>query len=211
LVLPGFLADDRTTIGLRFHLRWLGYKTHGWQLGRNVGPTKQIVEGMRRTLDALATEHEQRVSVIGWSLGGVYARELARDAPDQVRQVISLGSPFRLTSLDQTRTGRVYERLRPRHEERYQVPPYAARDDPLPVPSSAFYTRTDGIVAWRTCVQMVGAQAENIEVRGAHCGLGHNAAAAYAIGDRLAQREGEWRPFRPPAALRYLFPHPIDG
>jgi pimeloyl-ACP methyl ester carboxylesterase len=211
LVLPGFLADDRSTVLLRCHLRSLGYATHGWHLGRNVGPTKEIVDGMRRSLDALVDEHGRRVSLIGWSLGGVYARELARVAPGEVRQAITLGSPFRLTSLGQTRTGRLYERYRPRHEARYQVPPYTAGHDPLTVPSTAFYTRTDGIVAWQTCVQPVGPISENIEVRGSHCGLGHNPGVAFAISDRLAQPDGEWQAFTPPGALRYLFPRPVDG
>jgi pimeloyl-ACP methyl ester carboxylesterase len=211
LVLPGFLADDRSTVLLRCHLRSLGYATHGWQLGRNVGPTRKIVEGMRRGLDAVTDGHGQQVSLIGWSLGGVYARELARVASDQIRQAITLGSPFRLTSLGQTRTGRLYQRYRPRHEPRYQVPPYTAGHDPLTMPSSAIYTRADGIVAWQTCVQPVGPISENIEVRGSHCGLGHNPAVVYAIGDRLAQPEGAWKPFKAPGPLRYLYPRPVDG
>jgi pimeloyl-ACP methyl ester carboxylesterase len=211
LVLPGFLADDRSTFGLRRLLRGLGYAIQGWQLGRNVGPTRETIVGMRRCLDAMVDEHGQPVSVIGWSLGGVYARELGREVPEQIRQVISLASPFRLTNLQQTRTGRLYEHYRPRHEPRYQVPPYTAGHDPLGVPSTAFYTRSDGIVAWQTCVQQVGPIAENIEVRGSHCSLGQHSAVAYAIGDRLAQPEGEWRRFKPPCALRYLYPPPVDG
>jgi pimeloyl-ACP methyl ester carboxylesterase len=211
LVLPGFLADDHSTFGLRRLLRDLSYAPHGWKLGRNVGPTKEIVAGMRRRLDTLVDEHGARVSVIGWSLGGVYARELARDVPDQIRQVISLGSPFRLTNLEQTRTGRLYQYYRPRHEPRFQVPPYTAGPQPLTVPSTAVYSRSDGIVAWPTCVQPVGPISENIEVRASHCSLGQHPAVAYAIGDRLAQPDGEWRPFQPPCALRYLFPTPVDG
>jgi pimeloyl-ACP methyl ester carboxylesterase len=211
LVLPGFLADDCSTLGLRWHLRNLGYTTHGWDLGRNVGPTREIVAGMRQCLDSLADEHGEKISLIGWSLGGIYAREMARDVPEEVRQVITLASPFRLTNLAQTRTGRLYQYYRPRHEPRYQVPPYAASHRPLAVPSTAIYTRNDGIVAWSTCVQPVGPIAENIEVRGSHCSLGHNVGVAFAVGDRLAQPEGEWQPFKPPAALRYLYPTPVDG
>jgi pimeloyl-ACP methyl ester carboxylesterase len=211
LVLPGFLADDATTVLLRCHLRSLGYATRGWHLGRNIGPTPAIIRGMRQSLDDLTDEHGRRVSVIGWSLGGVYARELARVAPDQIRQAVTLGSPFRLTSLGQTRTARLYARYRPRHEPRYQVPPYTVTDDPLSVPSTAIYTRGDGIVAWQTCVQPAGPLRENIEVRGSHCGLGHNPAVAYAVGDRLAQPEGAWEPFKAPRPLRYLYPRPVDG
>jgi len=211
LVLPGFLADDCSTFGLRWHLRNLGYATHGWDLGRNVGPTREIVSGMRHCLDALADEYGEKISLVGWSLGGIYARELARDVPSEVRQVITLASPFRLTNLAQTRTGLLYQRYRPRHEPRYQVPPYSSSHEPLTVPSSAVYTRSDGIVAWQTCVQPIDAISENIEVRGSHCSLGHHVAVAYAVGDRLAQPEGEWEPFKPPGALRYLYPTPVDG
>ena len=140
LVLPGFLADDCSTLGLRWHLRNLGYTTHGWDLGRNVGPTREIVAGMRQCLDSLADEYGEKISLVGWSLGGIYAREMAREVPEEVRQVITLASPFRLTNLAQTRTGRLYQYYRPRHEPRYQVPPYAASHRPLAVPSTAITT-----------------------------------------------------------------------
>jgi hypothetical protein len=211
LILPGFLVDDRATLALRWHLRRCGYEPHGWNLGLNVGPTKEIIDGIRRTLGELATEHDRAVSLIGWSLGGVYARELARIAPDEVRQVITLASPYRLTDLHQTRACRLYTHYSGRHDERYRIPPYRCDTGPLPVPSTAIYSRDDGIVPWRTCVQPVGPITENIEVHGSHCGLGHNAAAVYAVGDRLAQPEHHWQPFDPPGVLRYLYPPPVDG
>jgi pimeloyl-ACP methyl ester carboxylesterase len=210
-VLPGFLGDDTTTLTLRWYLRRIGYQPHGWRLGRNVGPTKEVVRGIRDTLDHLAEEKNERVSVIGWSLGGVYARELGRTAADEVRQVITLASPFRLTDLKQTRTSRLYAHYSDRHDIRYRVPPYRVADEPLPVPSTAVYSRTDGIVSWRTCVQETSETAENIEVFGSHCGLGHNAAVIYAVVDRLAQPLGEWQPFKPPPPLRVLYPRPVTG
>ena len=80
----------------------------------------------------------------------------------------------------------------------------------LEVPSSAVYTRTDGVVAWRDCIQPAGPLSENIEVVGSHCGLGHHPAVIYAVSDRLARPEGEWAPFRPPGGLRWLFPRPVE-
>jgi pimeloyl-ACP methyl ester carboxylesterase len=206
LVLPGFMADDRTTISLRRHLRRRGYVVRGWQLGRNIGPTTQAIEGMRRTVEELATTTGRSVSLVGWSLGGMYARELARLLPDAVRQVVSLGSPMRLNSVSQTNTDVMYGRYRHLHDARYRTADGRYVDRPLAVPSSSIYTRTDGIVPWRACLQPEGARSENIEVRGSHCGLGHNVAAVLAIDDRLAQAEGAWRRFQPPPALRAMYP-----
>jgi pimeloyl-ACP methyl ester carboxylesterase len=206
LVLPGFLADDRSTVALRSHLRRIGYPTRGWRLGRNTGPTRAVIDGMRRTIDALAAEHERTITVVGWSLGGVYARALARHHAGCIRQVITLGSPLQLARLDQTRTERMYRLYQPSHDEQYRMTTYSFVDEPLSVPATSIYTRTDGIVPWQTCLQPSGPLRENIEVYGSHCGLGHNAAAVYAIGDRLAQPEGAWRPFKPAAPIRYLYP-----
>jgi pimeloyl-ACP methyl ester carboxylesterase len=211
LVLPGFMADDRSTAALRFHLRRLGYVTHGWRLGRNIGPTKAALDGMTNLVDDLVDRNGRKVSIVGWSLGGVYARELARRQPALVRTVITLGSPFRLTDARQTRTARMYGRYQPWHLPDYQPPTYVPPDGPLAMPSTAVYTRTDGIVAWRACVQDVGPQRENIEVFGSHCGLGHNPAVVYAVTDRLARAEGDWAPFKPPTPLRRLFPRPVEA
>jgi pimeloyl-ACP methyl ester carboxylesterase len=150
------------------------------------------------------------VSVVGWSLGGIYARELARAYPELVRQVITLGCPFRLRDEDSSSADRLYKRLAPR------VDPFPGRDqrehdrDPVPVPTTSIYTRTDGVVRWHACIDEVGPTSENIEVRGTHAGLGFNAAALWAISDRLAQPEGEWRSFRRPAGLAHLFPRPAS-
>lgn len=183
LVLPGYLASDLSTVPLRGMLGRLGYQALGWRLGRNVGPTDAVVDGLTRAVDEIGEAHGRPLSIVGWSLGGVFGRELARRYPDRVRQVISLGSPFGALSLSA---------------------------DPLTVPSTAVYTRSDGIVAWQTTVQPTDERSENVEVRGSHCGLGVNPAAIFAIADRLAQREGRWAPFRPPLALRRWYPRPQE-
>ena len=207
LVLPGLLAGDGSTWPLRRILRRLGYRVHGWRLGRNIGPTAKAVAGMGEQLDDLHRRYRTPVSVIGWSLGGIYARGMARRRPLAVRQVITLGSPFRLTDHNQTRAGAAFQRFSHLHVERAAVP-FELETGPLPVPATSIYSRYDGIVAWQACLDLRSPRAENISVIGSHFGYGHNPAVIWAVADRLAQPSGEWAPFRPPAALRPLFPRP---
>ncbi len=205
LVLPGLLADDGSTWALRRILRDLGYRVHGWRLGRNIGPTAEALAGMGERLGDLHTRYGTAVSVIGWSLGGIYARAMARRSPSSVRQVITLGTPFRLTHRNQTRAAAAFNRFSHLHVERAKVP-LELETEALPVPATSIYSRYDGVVAWQACLDLRSSQAENIAVVGSHLGYGHNPAVIWAIADRLAQPDGEWTPFRPPAALRPLFP-----
>jgi pimeloyl-ACP methyl ester carboxylesterase len=207
LVLPGLMAGDSSTRPLRGVLRRLGYHVHGWRLGRNIGPTAQAVNGMRARLDDLSERHGRPVSVLGWSLGGIFARELARRSPHAVRQVITLGSPFRLARHNQSRAHRVFERYSHLHVERWELP-LEHGSGPLEVPATSIYSKLDGIVAWRACLDEPGPRAENIAILGSHFGLGHHPAVIWAVADRLAQPEGEWEPFRAPTLLRAAFPRP---
>ncbi len=209
LVLPGFTASDRSTGPLRTTLRGKGYWVHGWRLGTNVGPQPRIVEGIERRLVHLHRRHGRRVSLVGWSLGGVYARELARRHPESVRQVITLGSPFRLRLGDRGRGSALYDAVAPRDDPFLSARAPEYERPTLTVPSTSIYTRTDGVVRWHTCLEEVGSERENIEVFGTHTGLGSNIAAVLAVADRLAQPEGEWAPFRPPGVLRMLYPRPV--
>jgi pimeloyl-ACP methyl ester carboxylesterase len=190
-------------------LRRLGYRVHGWRLGRNVGPTAECVAGLRECLRGLHERYDRPVSLIGWSLGGIFARELAREAPDSVRQVITLGSPFRLTRTSQSRAHRVFERFSHLHVARATLP--LERDDkPLRVAATSIYSRLDGIVAWQACLDRPGPRSENIAVLASHLGIGNHPAAIYAVADRLAQPPGTWSPFRPPRVLRVAFPRPDE-
>ncbi|HEY8120016.1 MAG TPA: alpha/beta fold hydrolase [Myxococcota bacterium] len=166
LVLPGYLASDVSTRILRAFLRDRGYATHGWGLGRNRGPNASLLGALRARLTALSGGG--RVSLVGWSLGGVFARELAKAEPERVRTVITLGSPF---------GARAEHRAAP------------------PVPATAIYSKSDGIVPWESCRELPGARTENIELVGSHCGLGVHPLALFAIADRLAQPERAWKPF----------------
>lgn len=179
LVLPGLMASDLSTRALRTWLRRLGYPVVGWALGRNRGRGQQFDE-LPRLLDRLAAEHGTAVSIVGQSLGGIYARRLAVRAPHQVRQVISLGSPFAASGVDRA----------------------------LPVPSTAVYSRSDGVVDWRMCRQQPGPTSENVAVRASHLGMGHDPAVLWLVADRLAQPRHGWQPFSRPTRLGLgaLFP-----
>jgi pimeloyl-ACP methyl ester carboxylesterase len=210
LVLPGLLASDLSTRVLRTWLGRLGYPVVGWALGRNRGPTEEVVSELPLLVDRLAREHGTSVSIVGWSLGGIYARRLARRAPRQVRQVISLGSPFALTDrpVDGSPGARVYQRLAPGHGGRRLHASRGSLARPLPVPSTAVYSRWDGVVDWRACRQEPGPTSENIAVRSSHLGMGHDPAVLWVVADRLAQPRNEWRPFERPTrfGLGTLFP-----
>lgn len=210
LVLPGFTASDMSTVPLRSTLQAQGYWVHGWRLGRNLGPTKHIVRGLQARLDELHDRHDAKVSLVGWSLGGIYARRLALGSPDKVRQVITMGSPFRLNEGDRSAASGLYDRLRHAHVEGDDQMLGATRGVELPVPTTAIYTKSDGVVRWWQCIESVGDRRENIEVRGSHSGLGYNPAVIHAVSDRLGRPIDDWRPFRPPPGFGFAYPEPAD-
>jgi len=206
LVLPGLLASDLSTALLRRFLRSLGYVVRGWDLGRNLGPTEAVLDGLPRVLAALAEDTGGPVSVVGWSLGGIYARELARERPGQVRQVITLASPFALTDPRQSRAEGAYRRRSRLHAGGERVPTREQVARPISVPSTAVYSRRDGIISWQACIEPETAQHENVEVRCGHLGFGTDPATWWLLADRLAVPAGWWRRFRPPRPLRPLYP-----
>jgi pimeloyl-ACP methyl ester carboxylesterase len=141
------------------------------------------------------------VSLIGHSLGGIYAREIARAAPEHVRRVITVGSPFG-GDLKSNVVWPMYESITGTRIKRIPPEVLDRMNDPLPVPSTAIYSRSDGVVAWHSCIDEEAADAENIQVPGSHIGLLHNPATLYVIADRLAQAPGVHEPFSPPTWLR---------
>ncbi len=196
LVFPGLAASDMSTAVLRRYLGDRGYGAHRWRQGRNLGPRPGVLAGCRDRVLDLQQRYGRKVSLIGWSLGGIYARETAKIVPDAVRSVITLGTPF-TGHPKATNAWRVYEMASGEQVEAH------GRDWPdlgtaPPVPTTSIYSRTDGIVAWQCSVQAPSATTatENIEVSSAsHVGLGVNPAVLYAVADRLAQPEGAWQPF----------------
>lgn len=207
MVLPGFATGDSMTGLLRQCLKMQGYDVHPMDLGwnfdhRTVGQNGEHIAERIRTV---RTATGRKVSLVGWSLGGVIAREAARRDPDDLRQVISLGSPFsgdpratNLQSLYQFATGNDLssDKMRERYDNGARV---------LPIPSTAVFSRTDGITAWENCVGDRDAINENVEVVSSHFGFVTNPAVFKIVADRLAQPEGNWQPFVPRTPLSSVY------
>jgi pimeloyl-ACP methyl ester carboxylesterase len=207
LTLPGFLASDLSMAPMRRYLTELGYSTHAWRMGRNTGGVVKMRGALRDRLREVSADTGRKVSIVGWSLGGVYARDLALQAPELVRYVVTLGSPF-ANDVRATNATRLYEALSGERVDQYSELSNAIAGD-LPVPTSAIYSKADGVVNWRTARLRPAATAENIEVYFAsHVGLGVNPAALWAVADRLAQAEGHFHQFRRsgPFAIAYAPP-----
>ena len=197
LVLPGFSADDRSTHWLRRYLSYLGYDSIEWGLGHNLGyrTLGQSEERLRRRVKSFSASSGRKISLVGWSLGGVMARHMARDLPDCVRQVVTLGAPF---TGDPTATN-----IRPLYEllsgedldSSHSRKAWRANRAAPPVRTTSIFSKSDGVTAWQNCIEIETEFAENIEVVGSHMGLPHNAMALYAVADRLAQPEVGWQPY----------------
>ncbi len=192
---PGLSASDASTIPLRRYIGSLGYETQGWSQGFNFGPRAGVLESAKRQVQQACDASGRKVSLLGWSLGGVYARELAKEMPECVRCVITLGTPF-AGPPKSTNAWRIYEltsgRNIDREAEQYNLP------QAPPVPTTSIWSRSDGIVAWQGSFQQPAGHnphTENIEVVASHIGIGMNPSAWWAVADRLAQPEGGWAPF----------------
>lgn len=198
LVIPGFTTGDRSTVVLRNFLSDLGYLPCGWKQGVNFGIRPDAFEGLSRLLDKLSEQYECRVSLVGQSLGGIYARELAKLMPDRVRQVITLGSPFNDPEGTASNVTHLYKMFNPDHKDKSSQ--YRGEDWDIaaapPVPTTAIYSKWDGICHWRACLQYGGHdRIENIEVASSHTGMGVNAQTLFVVADRLSQRRYSWEPF----------------
>lgn len=199
LVLPGFMASDISTSYLRRFLTGQGYKVYPWTLGRNFGP-QVMGEDFCHITDHIENiahlNDDRKISIVGQSLGGVLAREIAKLDPDVVRQVISLGSPF-AGPPESTAAWPLYKRIN--HDDIHQAPfkelLSTLAEPPEGVPSTSIFSKTDGVVHWSASLEAPGPLTDNIEVRAAHCGMGFNAPTLYAVADRLALPEGQWTPF----------------
>jgi pimeloyl-ACP methyl ester carboxylesterase len=208
-LLPGFMADSQSTAVLGRWLNELGYTVIPWGFGRNLGPRGLLMERLLATVGDLAQKHGQQISLIGQSLGGVLAREIAKEIPKQIRQVISLGSPFR-----QTENGtappvmRLFELATgtKTHDLKRQMGDISR---PASVPSTAIYSRTDGIADWKTCIEEETPFTDNVEVFASHCGMGFNPSIYYVIGDRLAQPADKWGKFERSGVRCLIYPDAV--
>jgi pimeloyl-ACP methyl ester carboxylesterase len=207
LALPGFLASDLSMVPMRRYLSELGYDAHAWRMGRNTGGIARIRSALLERLAEIHASSGRKVSIIGWSLGGVYARDLALRAPEMVRYVVTLSSPF-ANDVRATNATWLYEALSGEKVGKDPELQGAIAGD-LPVPTSSIYSKADGVVNWRTCRLRPSDTAENIEVHlASHVGIGVNPAALWAVADRLAQAEGQFHQFdrSGPFAIAYAPP-----
>ncbi len=174
LVVTGWCGSNVATVPLRTALRLLGHQVHTPPPFAMQRTPKQVVQVLVDKVDELYERYHDKVSLIGWSVGGAFARMAAFQTPGRVRQVINLAAPL---------DGPWYPKDRK----------YAAGT--LPVPSTAVYSRTDGFVEWRRVIQEPGPQVENVEVISSHFGMANNPMTLHLIADRLAQPKGVWAPY----------------
>jgi pimeloyl-ACP methyl ester carboxylesterase len=198
LVLPGFATSDQATAPLRAALRRAGFQAHGWELGSNRGSSSQTVERTTAHLCSLCERSGQPVSIIGHSAGGMLGRAIARRTPELVRQVITVGSPFRFRRGDRSTVSAIAELVRDPNARPLSKRPREEHRPPLPVPTTAIYSRSDGIVDWRSCIEAVGDHRENVEVRSSHAGLMHHPAVLVVILDRCPSVPASGRRSCPP-------------
>jgi triacylglycerol esterase/lipase EstA (alpha/beta hydrolase family) len=195
VIFPGLGADGSSVAPLRAHCRSLGYDAFDWGQGFNTGPQGDLDAWLQnlksQVLDRLAG-HSQPATLIGWSLGGLYARELGKLMAPQIRQVITIGTPFNAEA-DHTNVGWLFRLLSGRSSG---IDPALSRRllTPPPLRTTSIYSRSDGVVAWQTCCHATPSSlAHDIEVDGSHIGLGWNRDVLSVVADRLAQPAGPWR------------------
>jgi pimeloyl-ACP methyl ester carboxylesterase len=197
VVYPGLGAGALTTSQLRSHLKSCNFEVHDWDLGVNTGPDGVLHEwlpGLAERVCALHAKYERKVSLVGWSLGGIYAREIAKCCPDAVRQVITLATPHNALG-DANHAGTIFKflggdtsQLTPELQQRLSERP--------PVPVTSIYSKSDGLVCWRGCLEQSAPDAENIAVHASHLGMPTHPDVLRIVANRLAQPEGRWRPYR---------------
>ena len=199
VVFPGLGTADGSTHFVRTFLGNIGYKVYPWGFGRNLGPKDgmdKFVTDMVERIRAISLAHGgAKVSLIGWSLGGLYVREIAKREPDLVRQVITLGTPFKMYP-ESINVTALYELLNKdkTHRDSKMVEHLGIRPG---VPFTSIYSKTDGVVHWKCSIEEESNISENIEIPGAsHMGLSHNPISLHILANRLSQPIDEWQHYR---------------
>lgn len=205
LLLPGFMADEATLFALKYFLRSRGYDVQTWGFGRNVGFQTRHAQALEQKIRWLHHKSGRRVSLVGWSLGGVFALYGAHQAPECVRCVITLGSPVSVDPEGSKSPALVKALYRliahPMGPDAHTMQPRAKKlreRKRLPVPMSCLYSLSDGVVPpQEATINGDPALHQNIRVAGSHSGLGFNAMVLAIVAERLAQPEGQWQRFKP--------------
>ena len=208
IFLPGFLASDKSTVPLRKFVYNLGYQVYGWGSGRNLADVKNL-ELLLDRIENLYHKYDNKVSIVGWSLGGVFARQIAKERPHLVRQVITMGSPFK--GITKPNNAKWIHNIITKGEGTARIDPALIADLPMPapVPTTAIYSKEDGIVPWQVCLEEhETAIHQNIQVRGSHLGMGVNPSILYIIADRLQYHEDNWIHFKPNRQFRDALIYP---
>ena len=198
VVFPGLATDSTSTRPLRRYCAALGYAAYDWGRGYNLGPRGDIDEwllDLSLHVAEFTAEHNDGLSLIGWSLGGLYARELAKLMTGRIRQVITIGTPF-AGDAQQTNARWLFRAVNGA-EPALNNAMLARLRTPPPVPTTSIFSRSDGVVNWNACRHAVDHRlTQDIEVNGSHCGLAWNSQVLAIIGDRLAQDPKRWKRFR---------------
>jgi pimeloyl-ACP methyl ester carboxylesterase len=208
MILPGFMSTHTSTKILREYIGELGYNVFDWGLGRNYGKV-EYMELLIESLDELFLKNKQQISLVGWSLGGVFARQLAKERPELVRQVITLGSPFRGIT-EPNNVEWIFTAISGgKKAENTNHALLANLPIPAQVPTTAIYSKEDGIVSWEMCMELEEDDIhQNIQVRGSHIGLGVNPSVLSVVADRLQYTRDNWRYFKPRNTVENLFLYP---
>ncbi len=200
VIFPGLGADGTSVSILRAHCQDLGYEAFDWGQGFNTGPRGELGAWLEALADEVSRQlekHDKPATLIGWSLGGLYARELGKLLAPKLRQVITIATPFNGSADDISASwissllGGGAASIDPLWIERLRMPP--------PIRTTSIYSRSDGVVAWETCRHDEGSRlVEDIEVDGSHMGMGWNREVLNIVADRLGQHAGPWRPYGGP-------------
>jgi len=207
LVLPGFMATDHSTKPMRRFLNKLGYNAYGWEMGRNFAKA-EFIDQLIEKVEILHKSYGEEVTLIGWSLGGIFARQIAKARPEMIRQIITMGSPFRGVGKPNNAAW-IYNFVSGGNTVQDVDPELIANIPlPAPVPTTAIYTKEDGVVPWELCLEDESPIHQNIQVRGSHLGLGVNMTVLDIIANRLQYRRGNWEQFEPSNIFEDLLFYP---